>query len=122
MLIIGIALLIIGHFIALLTYDPNSSTPIFWFGFLLVLGSKQLAKPENYWTKGAKWGLFGNVLVFVTLVIIAFMGNRSLEDLLYFYSLISHISDIFFSPQYIQNPAGRITDITTLIFAVTYNF
>ena len=122
MLIVGIALLIIGYFIALITYDPNSSTPIFWFGFLLVLGSKQLAKPENYWTKGAKWGLFASVLVYLAIVIIAFMANWYLENLLYFFSPISHIADTFSLSQYIQNPAGRITDITTLIFAVTYNF
>jgi cobalamin biosynthesis protein CobD/CbiB len=123
MLKIGIVVLIIGYFIALFyTQSPNSSTPIFWFGFLFVLRSKQLANPENYWAKGARGGLFGHTLLYVTIIIFWNGGNGFIGYLSYVYRPITSIAQTFFQHQYIQNPAGSITDITTLIRAVTYNF
>ena len=122
MLKIGIVLLIIGFFIAPITQSVFTSIPIFWLGFLFVLRSKQLAHPEKYWTKGAMGGLFGHVLVYVTIVIFWNGGNGLIGYLSYVYRPITYIAATFFQHQYIQNPAGSNTDITTLIRAVTYNF
>ena len=121
MLKIGIVVLIIGYLIAPIIQYPNASTPIFWLGFLFILRSKQLANPENYWTKGAMGGLVGHVLVYITIVIFWNGGYGFIEYLLYAYRPITFIAVSFFQHQYILYP-GSTTDITTLILAVTYNF
>jgi len=125
---IGIVVLIIGYLIAPITQYPNASTPIFWLGLLFVLRSKQLANPENYWTKGAMGGLkgamgglLGHVLVFFTIVIFWNGGYGFIGYLAYFYRPITYIAAAFFQHQYIRNPAASSTDITTLILDVTYN-
>jgi hypothetical protein len=128
MLIFGIFLLIIsyfiaiGYFIAPLSYNPHTSTPMFWFGFLFILRSKQLANTENYWREGAMLGMCGHILLFA-LIIIFWTGRQGFAWYLsYVYRPITYIAATFFQHQYIQNPAGSNTDITTLIRAVTYNF
>jgi len=130
---IGIIILVFGYFIPPFAKSALPSTIIFWLGFLFVLRSKQLANPEYYWAKGARWGLFVSILGFVTISIFSYAGNSlSAENnniynwfawnLSYVFSPISHLAGTFFPPQYIQNPDGSITVITTLIRAVTYNF
>ena len=111
MLKIGIVLLTIGFFIAPIIQSAYPTIPMFWLGFFLVVRSKQIANPANYWAKGAMWGLLGYVLAFITI-----------NNLYYVYSPISHIAETFFPPQYTQNSAGSITGITTLILAGTYKF
>jgi sulfite exporter TauE/SafE len=117
MLIIGIVLVTIGFFIAPIIQSASLSTPIFLLGFFLVLRSKQIANPANYWAKGAMWGVLVSIFMYFTEV---FLGN--VGYLYFFYSPISHIAETFFPLQYTQNSAGSITGITTLILAVTYKF
>ena len=116
MLIIGIVLLIIGFFIAPIMQSSSASVPVFWLGFLFILRSKQLANRESNWIKGAIRGLLGHVLVFVTLVIFWKGGHGFFGFLANVYRPITYIAATFSPTQYIY------TDITTLIFAVTYNF
>jgi sulfite exporter TauE/SafE len=135
MFIIGIVLLTIGFFIAPIIQSASLSTPIFLLGFFLVLRSK-LANPANYWAKGAMWGLLGYVLVYTIIMffILTFFNvgdwfivyyqstDYSSISQTYVYSPISLIAETSFPPEYIQNPDGSITGITTLILAVTYKF
>lgn len=121
MLKIGIVVLIGGYFIALITQDVSSSTPVFWLGFLFILKSKQLANPENYWAKGAMWALLGNVLLY--FIVFFSWGNVVTRYLLkYVLHPITFIAATFPPKKYVQNPAGSITEITTLILVVTYRF
>jgi len=114
MLKIGIVVLFMGYFIGPITQNPNSSTSIFWLGFLFILRSRQLANPENYWWKGAMRGLLGHVLVFVILVIFGNSGSGVIRYLAVVYRPITAIAYYFRLPQYIH------THITKLILDATY--
>ena len=110
---IGIVVLILGYFIGLITQNPNSTTAVFWLGFLIVLRSRQLANPENYWMKGAMRGLLGHVLVFVILVI---LGSKEFTwYLAYIYRPITAMAYTYLPPQFIH------TEVTRLILDATYN-
>ena len=127
MLIFGIFLLIIsyfiaiGYFIAPPSYNQHFSTPLFWFSFLFILRSKQLANTENYWREGAMLGMCGHILLFA-LIVIFWTGRQGFAwSLSYFYSPITYLAAFFFQYEYFDNPYGRIKDITKLTLAVKYN-
>jgi hypothetical protein len=127
MLIFGIFVLIIsyfiaiGYFIAPLSYNPHAFTPIFWFSYLFILRSKQLANTENYWREGAMLGLLGHVLLFAIIIIFWNVGQGFVMDLLlYVYSPITYLAALFFQYEYFYNPYGEIHDITKLTIAVKF--